>query len=227
MCYIIDKTYIYINFMKKGGFMFKNWVELEKEAEKLRLKDEQRRREWERRNNADNEERLEKVLGKELKKYELETAKAENAAKKRNAKEAETAFKKLSPEERKRRQYASYRKWILKNPGRSREYSRRWREANPEYAKRFYSSVRRWILKSKYGLTPERVDEMDREQQNRCGICGIVMGLGHGRHIDHNHETGKVRKLLCCNCNRGLGCFKDSPKLLRLARNYLLKHRQK
>ena len=48
-----------------------------------------------------------------------------------------------------------------------------------------------------------------------CRICGAV---------DHNHTTGQVRELLCENCNRGLGIFKDDPNLLHSAINYLQKH---
>jgi len=44
--------------------------------------------------------------------------------------------------------------------------------------------------------------------------------------VDHNHDTGKVRELLCNTCNNGLGCFKDDPKLLQSAIKYLNKHKQ-
>ncbi len=53
-----------------------------------------------------------------------------------------------------------------------------------------------------------------------CAICGH----GEGLHIDHDHKTGKIRKRLCGNCNRGLGVFQENPGLLREAALYLERH---
>lgn len=55
------------------------------------------------------------------------------------------------------------------------------------------------------------------------GVCAICKRSPRGRvlHVDHDHVTGKVRGLLCDNCNHGLGKFKDSPGLLRIAADYL------
>jgi len=65
----------------------------------------------------------------------------------------------------------------------------------------------------RYGLTLEQFDALG----NECKICHGTENL----HIDHDHKTNKVRSLLCQNCNRGLGLFKDSPELLRRAADYL------
>lgn len=54
-----------------------------------------------------------------------------------------------------------------------------------------------------------------------CTICGEP-----GDQVDHCHETGQVRGLLCVNCNTGLGKFKDDPDLLEFARIYLLVSRE-
>jgi len=44
---------------------------------------------------------------------------------------------------------------------------------------------------------------------------------GRGKHIDHNHETGFTRGVLCARCNNGLGLFKDNPVNLRAAARFL------
>lgn len=54
-------------------------------------------------------------------------------------------------------------------------------------------------------------------QQGHCAICGRSAALV----IDHCHKTGLVRNLICDSCNRGLGCFKDSPEVLLRAVEYL------
>jgi hypothetical protein len=83
-------------------------------------------------------------------------------------------------------------------------------------------------LKAKYGMTLDDYDAMLEDQQGRCAICGLTPAeAGHkGKHegilfIDHDHETGKVRKLLCRDCNFGLGFFHDSPERLEAAARYL------
>lgn len=67
-------------------------------------------------------------------------------------------------------------------------------------------------------------------QDNKCAICGRELTpwesgpdgrSGKNTHVDHDHKTGKIRGVLCINCNMGLGCFKDDTKLLRRAFEYL------
>ena len=78
------------------------------------------------------------------------------------------------------------------------------------------------LLKKRYGITYEQYQEMCRDQDDRCKICGIPsQDLSVRLHIDHCHTTGKIRGLLCQNCNRGLGMFKDNQELLLKAKGYL------
>jgi hypothetical protein len=78
-------------------------------------------------------------------------------------------------------------------------------------------------LNRRYGITLEDYDNLLLSQGGGCAICGSDDSGGRGRFsIDHNHETGEVRGLLCGPCNRGLGYFKDSPDVLESAKEYLL-----
>lgn len=62
------------------------------------------------------------------------------------------------------------------------------------------------------------------------GVCAICSSAENGRYkhlsIDHCHNSGKIRGLLCNNCNRGLGLLKDNPELLRKAASYVEEHRE-
>lgn len=60
--------------------------------------------------------------------------------------------------------------------------------------------------------------EQIKRQGNKCLICRIVLTRPH---IDHDHENGQIRGILCASCNVGLGMFKENPKLLLAAADYL------
>lgn len=83
---------------------------------------------------------------------------------------------------------------------------------------------RKFNLK-KYGLTVEDYDNLFEEQEGKCLICGSKeagrANVAYRLFVDHCHSTGKVRGLLCHNCNAGLGHFKDSEELLNKAIRYL------
>ena len=60
------------------------------------------------------------------------------------------------------------------------------------------------------------------EQNNACAICGVsATDMKRELSVDHNHETKKIRGLLCHHCNIGLGNFRDSTTLLSVAIEYL------
>lgn len=91
-------------------------------------------------------------------------------------------------------------------------------------------TLRRYKLKVNFGITLEQYGEMLALQDGKCALCkepetatanGRLMELA----VDHDHATGEVRSLLCGNCNKGLGNFKDSPELLAAAILYLRSHR--
>lgn len=106
-----------------------------------------------------------------------------------------------------------------KNRAASIASSRKWAIDNPD--KRRHSNLVR-----QYGITLDDYMHMHDEQGGVCKICGNSETLvRHGSPkplcVDHCHETGKVRGLLCHNCNTALGKFKDSPEILQSALNYL------
>jgi len=70
-----------------------------------------------------------------------------------------------------------------------------------------------------FGLSPRRLVAMLEAQGYRCPICGRE--LGPVFQVDHDHETGRVRGLLCGSCNHGLGCFRDDVGRLLAAVRYL------
>lgn len=77
----------------------------------------------------------------------------------------------------------------------------------------------------KYGLTRVERDRMHQAQNGLCAICaGPPNGRGTRLHVDHCHDTDKVRGLLCSNCNTGLGLFGDDPARLLAATAYLNRH---
>lgn len=66
-------------------------------------------------------------------------------------------------------------------------------------------------------MTAPEYEMLKFKQGYSCAICGKQVKL----HVDHDHETGEVRGLLCNNCNVGLGFFDDNPMLLIAAIRYL------
>jgi len=77
---------------------------------------------------------------------------------------------------------------------------------------------------TKYGIPQEAV--MALRDIKSCDICGkeINTGTSKSGHIDHCHETGRIRGMLCQNCNNGLGHFKDNTDTMSLAIKYLKKY---
>ena len=76
-------------------------------------------------------------------------------------------------------------------------------------------------VKAMYGIEPAEYLEMCNSQQGKCAICGNEPTTQRGLHLDHCHDTGQVRGLLCHGCNTGLGAFSDDPELLAKAITYL------
>lgn len=78
-------------------------------------------------------------------------------------------------------------------------------------------------LKRTYGITLEEYEKLHRAQSGRCAICN-EMDRGQRLYrlvVDHDHDSGQVRGLLCSTCNSALGLLKDNPAVIRRAADYL------
>jgi hypothetical protein len=117
---------------------------------------------------------------------------------------------------------ARTRSYALADPEKRRLYAKKWHQDNIERRKKYYLKN---ILKKQYGLTVEQYEAMLKEQHGLCAICQKPPKKRR-LDVDHDHADGHVRQLLCERCNKGMGCFEDSPQLLEAALRYLRKHSQ-
>lgn len=119
-----------------------------------------------------------------------------------------------------RERYAGCRQEIN---ARNREYYVGHREeASTRNHKNYMKNRIDLTLRQLYDITLADYDVMLEAQGNGCAICGRTPEEdGKRLAVDHDHENGKVRGLLCSWCNRGIGLLQDSPVLLRSAANYI------
>lgn len=110
----------------------------------------------------------------------------------------------------------SKRKYREANSDKVKQQIMEWRQKNKAQIKAEYH-------RRKYGLTPEAFNRMLSDQENKCLVCKLEFGAERLKtpHVDHCHETGVIRGLLCCHCNQGLGHFRDNSELLAAAIQYL------
>ena len=131
-------------------------------------------------------------------------------------------------------EYAKHREYYL-------EKTKRYRQEHPDkvaaYRKLYYRSRRGWFAEyqkqyrqthsrrserfSNQHTTEEECDALLVLQEYRCAICRNGFSSVEDCEIDHDHLTGKVRGMLCRNCNVGIGLFKENPASLENAIKYL------
>lgn len=84
-----------------------------------------------------------------------------------------------------------------------------------------YAEVKKkWWLKNTYGLTLDQYNEILKSQNYQCALCGLELKVDKQTHIDHCHETNKIRGILCNHCNLGIGHLRHDPALIRKAALY-------
>jgi hypothetical protein len=94
---------------------------------------------------------------------------------------------------------------------------------------RFYLVARKKQLKFRYGLSLDEYDNLLLKQDSKCAICRVSTNNIPEKYrksnfsVDHCHTTGKIRGLLCNQCNRGLGMLGDTLEDIEKVRTYLLK----
>ena len=131
---------------------------------------------------------------------------------------------------------AKNKKWRDANKDKERARAKKWQENNKDKAT---ANVVRWkksnpdkiknnSLKRRYGVSLGLYNEMLAVQNDLCYICAQPETLKYKGKIrllcvDHNHETGEIRKLLCDSCNQGIAKFKENIKYLDEAKSYLIK----
>lgn len=95
----------------------------------------------------------------------------------------------------------------------------RWRYDNDR--ERLIRVARNGNLKSQFGIDLETYEAMFEAQGGQCLVCGGASKSGRRLAVDHDHKTGRVRGLLCSECNTALGQAGDSPERLRALADYL------
>lgn len=111
------------------------------------------------------------------------------------------------------------KKYYQKNKERLCKASMQWVKDNPKKYKRIRKN---YLLKKTFGITLEEYNQMLEKQNYSCAICGIHQNeCDRKLAVDHDHETGEVRGLLCINCNKGLGHFMDCQEYLEIGIMYL------
>lgn len=202
---------------------------LEREREKARVRQAERLAKLSQDPEWVEKERVRKAEAMRAKRADPETRATLNARQRELAQRPEA----------KRKQAERLKDWKSKNSEQVAAYHKQWREENAEhvanYSKTYMAEylareevqVQTWRrnLWRNYRMTDAEFNELWNAQSGQCAICSVEL-LPRGRQpnavaVDHNHDTGAVRGLLCRACNHGLGLFYDSPTILQSAAKYL------
>lgn len=111
------------------------------------------------------------------------------------------------------------KEWESRNKDKVREYRKQ-----ADFRRRDYRAGEH--LFRTYGLTKSEYTNLLTKQQGLCAICkreesGVLRGSKRRMGVDHNHKTGRIRGLLCDDCNTGIARLQESPEILRIAARYV------
>jgi hypothetical protein len=111
----------------------------------------------------------------------------------------------------------------MTNLTRAKKYEASQKAYYDEHRDKILKYKREYHFKNKYGISVEEYDAMRIKQAFKCLLCDKheIDTPRKSLCVDHDHETGKVRGLLCESCNQALGLFYDNANTLRKAAQYL------
>jgi hypothetical protein len=116
---------------------------------------------------------------------------------------------------------ARVKKWQQANSDRVNSVNRRRRQ---ERSKEYRRKERASYLLRKYGITLRDYETLRMTQLGMCVICRKIEW--NRLHVDHDHQTGVLRGLLCGKCNKAIGLLDDDPALVHSAEAYLVSYRR-
>jgi hypothetical protein len=131
-----------------------------------------------------------------------------------SARARDRAYKERNKEER----LLKRRAWAQKNAERIREQRRKWNAANRDRQKDYH-------LKAAFGVDLDWYNTILKKQKGCCAICKQPP-TKRRLAVDHNHATGKVRGLLCKNCNIAIGLLDENVERARFVIKYLIKYKE-
>jgi hypothetical protein len=100
-----------------------------------------------------------------------------------------------------------------------------WRDWQSEYYHANKDRMRRKSIARIYGITMEELEELEASHGNRCAVCKVEADTeNRNLCVDHDHDTGKVRGLLCKQCNSAAGLLGDSSQRVAALAAYLVSH---
>lgn len=147
--------------------------------------------------------------------FNLGTGKNRNG-KRSTCRSCTTAYMKAYYAEHGERMREQARDNYQNNRDRRLETTREWVKKNPR-------RVKDNLLKWSFGISLEQYEQLLESQNGVCGICKKPPKRIH-LAVDHDHDTGAIRGLLCTHCNTVIGFAKDDPSILESAIDYLKHH---
>lgn len=109
--------------------------------------------------------------------------------------------------------------WCNNNKEKRKKYKKDYRQKHKERLKNMDIGYR---LKKEYNLTLNQKNQMIKDQNGLCYCCKKELGTNpNNNHVDHDHKTGRIRKILCSRCNITIGGLKEDPILTQQILDYI------